>query len=173
MRQALPLRSPRPPPISMPNCVSSRWCRRRVVHAGQDAHRVELRQLATLDGGVLQAERVQSGLERPVVAQVPRPARLQPLLMDETQSLPQGVDHADRRRVVVAVFLVPVVLDHRDVEIPALHLGLAPLDRLQGPWTRTSPATDRVGSSALSASSLRRLRPDPRRPPPAAHSRAT
>src|SRR5438045_207098 len=62
------------------------FAHRRVVHAGWDAHRIELRQPTPFDRRVLQAERGQAGLERPVIVQMPRPARLQSLLMHETQA---------------------------------------------------------------------------------------
>src|SRR5581483_10759141 len=52
---------------------------RQVFHAGRHLDGVELRQLASLDGEILQPQRLQTCLERLVMAPVPGPTRLQAL----------------------------------------------------------------------------------------------
>ena len=61
-----------------------------------------------------------------------REAGLEPLLEDEPERLAERVHHRDGRGVVVdALPLRPVVRDHPGVEVPALHLGLARLHRVE------------------------------------------
>ena len=59
------------------------------------------------------------------VAAVAREAGLQPLLQHDRQRLVQGVEHVDRGGVVVERAPRPSTRDHREVEVPALHLRLA------------------------------------------------
>src|SRR5262249_53917979 len=104
----------------------------QVFDAVRNAHGVQLRQLLPLGRDVLQAQRQQPGLERQVILLVPLPASVEPLLEDEAQSLTKGVDHRDRRRVVVDAILAPVLLDDARVEVPALYLRLAAANGVEG-----------------------------------------
>src|SRR5690242_7787461 len=56
---------------------------------------------------------------------VTAPTRLQPLFINQAQSFAQCIVHRNRRSVMISAIVTPVLLDHRDVEIPALHLGSA------------------------------------------------
>ena len=111
-----------------------------------------------LGGGVRQAQRGQAGLERLVVAQVPRPARLQPFLQHEPQPFAQGVDHRDRRGVVVEAVARPSsAATHRQVEIPALHLRLALADRLDGARAERHRRQARRTAQALLRATVNRV----------------
>ena len=61
-----------------------------------------------------------------MVQHVPGVAGFEPFFQDQPQRFVQAVGHVDRRGVVIDALLAPVLGQHRDVEIPALHLGLAP-----------------------------------------------
>ena len=96
MRHALPLKSPRPPPISMPNSLSKRLRTARSSTPAGDAHGVELRQLVLLVGDVRQPQCRESRLERLVIAAMPCPARLQSFFQHQPKSFVQGVHHRNR-----------------------------------------------------------------------------
>ena len=68
---------------------------------------------------------------------VPGEPVLEPLLEHDPQRLVQAVEHVDRRGVVIKTFLAPVLPNHRQVQIPALHLALAAID------PRDRPRADR------------------------------
>ena len=149
IRQALPLNGPRPPPISMPQSLSSRF--RTVRSSIPSGIRTQLScgSRWPSDRRQGQAHRGQAGLKRPVVLGVPGDAGLQPLLDDQREGLAQGVVHADRRGVVVEAVASPVALDHLHVEIPALHLGLPLVQRLDGPRTERDGGQARRAAQAL------------------------
>ncbi len=61
-----------------------------------------------------------------LIVQVPLPARLQPFLQHAAQRFTQRVNQRNRRRVVVEPLLAPIIHGRLEIEIPALHLRLAP-----------------------------------------------
>src|SRR6478609_5680300 len=91
----------------------------------------------TLGRDVLESDRGEPGLERPVVADMARELRLQALLQHEPQALSQRINHCDRRGVVIRAVAAPVALDGREIEIPALHLRLPLLEHLGCARTET------------------------------------
>ena len=90
MRQTLPLKSPSPPPISMPKRASRpprTWA--SSIPCG-DPHRVEHRQLMPFGAGVADSDRGQPRLEGPVVQQVPGVAGVEPFFQHHSQRLVQA-----------------------------------------------------------------------------------
>ena len=64
------------------------------------------------------AERLEPGGEREVVAAMARPARLEPFFLDDDERLVQRVDERRRDRVVILA-ADPVVLEQREIQIEA------------------------------------------------------
>ena len=92
--------------------------RRRVVDAGRQRHRGELGQAVTLLGEQREAELLEAPLQCPAAGLVTGPRRVEAFLQKHTQAGVQGVDHRDRRRVVVPAGGAHVVADQAEVEIP-------------------------------------------------------
>ena len=146
IRHTLPFIGPSPPPISMPNSASEPAPHARLVDAVRDRRRCSA---STADAPPRRRARARARRARrpaPRDSAVAREARLEPLLVDEAQRLVQRVVHRDRRGVMVDALLAPVLLDHRQVEVPALHLRLAPAQRLDGARAEGDAATGRAGS---------------------------
>ena len=61
-------------------------------------------------------------------------AVLQSFFEHDAQRFVQGIVHRDRRGVMVDPLAAPVFLDHRQIEIPALHFGLAVANHFDGPF---------------------------------------
>ena len=63
-------------------------------------------------------------------------------LIDQAQGLPERIVHGNRSRVVVGAVVTPVLFNHGQIQIPALHLVFSPANPLHG------PAGDRDGRQA-------------------------
>ena len=78
-----------------------------------------------------ESERLEPGHEGQVIAPMTLEACLQALLLDQPQCLRKRVVHRDRRRMMIGPLCAPVFLDHRQIEVPALHLGSPPPKRFE------------------------------------------
>src|SRR5215831_1102109 len=87
-----------------------------------------------------------------MIAQVSRPPGFKSFLKHQTQGLAQSVNHRNWCGMVVKALLAPVALDHAHVEVPALYLRLAAVDRLDGARTeRHRRQTGRTAQAFLRA----------------------
>ena len=163
IRQAFPLNGPSPPPISMPQSLSSRFRTGQVVDAVGNPDAGQLRQPMAFGGRQAQAHRGQARLKRTAVLRVPGDASLEPLESDQREGLAQGVVHADRRGVVVEPVAPPVAAGSssgRDTSsAPWSSAGSRPR-RLAG---RASRAPAPAGHSGTSGSRSRSRRSPSRR----------
>ena len=100
-----------------------------------------------------QAERRQRLEQRAMVALVPRPARLEPFLLDDRQRLVQRVDQRRRHRVVILA-AQPVVLEQRADRSRSCGTSRAARARAD----RRRPAPDPTARPGTSACSCRRRR---------------
>ena len=117
-RQIFPASGPRPEPTSMLKRESRSLRRPRFVHALRHAHRVQRPEPLALGRQQPEAHGGERRGERAVVPFVPRPSRLEPLLLDGRERLVQRVDERRRDRVVVLP-PHPVVLEQAEVEVEA------------------------------------------------------
>ena len=127
-----------------------------------------------------QPERAQPVDQRAMVALVPRPARVEPFLLDDRQRLVQRIDERRRHRVVILA-PEPVVLEQLQVEVEAAALH-APLERARTEHDRRQTRRARRDTSACSCSTRRcptrrhpadgRRTTSPRRRSSAHHARA-
>ncbi len=139
-RHTFPLSSPSPPPISM--LCRSRIYRRTLASSTPSGT------LTVISIG----ERYASGTKgsRPRSASPSQKSReiarcrssrfSSPSSLTMLKRLVKRVHHADRRGVVVKPFGSPVLGDHRDVQVPALHFALSPRQALFGPGAKRDGA---------------------------------
>ena len=83
---------------------------------------------------------------------------IQTLFQHDPQGLVQSVIHIDRCRVVIGAVAAPVVLHHLHVQVPALHFGLAGIDRGDRPVAECHRCQTGWTTEALLGSAVDRIK---------------
>src|SRR5262249_24270936 len=71
------------------------------------------------------------GNQGTMVELVPSPPFFQPLLLDNAKSLTQSIVHRNGSCMMIGAILAPVFGHHRQIQVPALHLGFSPPQGVQ------------------------------------------
>ena len=116
--------SARPAPISMPNRFNSacEWRRHRCPGGTNTALSCGRMWPSCVAYLMPSAASPAQGL---MIAQMPRVAVFEAFFVNQPQRFVQRVGHVDRAGVMINAVLAPIVRQHRDIEIPALHFRLA------------------------------------------------